>query len=136
FLKSINKFLKQTAPAKQNQHLDDHEEKSILLKAGKKFHKIDLADIVFIESMDNYVIVNTHHQKLICYESLSGLENRLPQNCFLRIHRSFLININKVTAFSNAHLEINERKFTIGRNYKEAVVKSLLKSSEDRPTLP
>ncbi len=131
FLKSIHKFLKHSAPTALTQRLEDNEEKSILLKADKKFHKIDLADIVFIESLDNYVVVNTHHQKLICYESLSGLENRLPQNCFLRIHRSFLININKVTAFTSAHLEIKDRKFTIGRNYKDSVIKLLLKSPED-----
>ncbi len=129
FLKAINKFLKQTAPVAQGQRIEDNEERSILLKADKKFHKIDLDDIVFIESLDNYVVVNTQHQKLICYESLSHLENRLPPGHFLRIHRSFLINLKKVTAFTNAHLEIDDRKFTIGRNYKETVVKSLLKSS-------
>lgn len=131
FLKSINKFLKQTATSSLPHNSESAGDKHFLIKADKKIHKIDLADIVFVESLDNYIIVHTTQQKLISYDSLSSLEGRLPSHLFLRIHRSFLININKVTAFTSAHLEINDRKFTIGRNYKETVIKMLLKSSID-----
>jgi DNA-binding LytR/AlgR family response regulator len=131
FLKSINKFLKQTAPPPLPHNTQDADSTFILLKADKKIHRMEVADIVFAESLDNYIIVTTSHQKLICYESLSHLEDRLPTHDFLRIHRSFLINVNKITAFTSAHLEINDRKFNIGRNYKETVIKRLLNSPSD-----
>ncbi|GAO31133.1 two-component system response regulator [Geofilum rubicundum JCM 15548] len=131
FLKSINKFLKQSAAPPLPQNPDKAGNPHILLKADKKIHKMAVADIVFAESLDNYIIVTTTRQKLICYESLSHLEDRLPDRDFLRIHRSFLINVHKITAFTSAHLEINDRQFTIGRNYKEAVLKRLLPSTSD-----
>jgi len=118
FLKAVNKFFKQT---------DDHKKIQvnlpndyIILKADKKNYKIKLTDILFIESLDNYVKVNTSKFSIICYESLSKLEKELGDD-FIRIHRSYIINITKIDVFTSSYIEINDRRLTIGRNYKEDV---------------
>ena len=80
---------------------------------------------MFVESLDNYIKVNTKDLSIICYERLSGIEEELPNNNFIRIHRSYIINLAKIDVFTSAYVEIGDRKFTIGRNYKDDVLKRL-----------
>ena len=123
FLKSINRFLSIHQPeikySKESQTKD-----YIILKADKKNHKIKLSEILYIESLDNYIKVYTNELSVISYESLSNMEKKLPED-FLRIHRSFLVNLSKVDVFTSSYVEISGRKFTIGRNYREQVSKKL-----------
>lgn len=122
FLKSVNKFLslvgsKQNADNEQN-IIKDY----IILKADKKNHKIKFKDILYIESLDNYVKVYITDSSIICYESLANLIKELS-NDFIRIHRSYIINISQLDVFTSSYVEINGRRLTIGRNYKDNVAR-------------
>lgn len=126
FLKAINKFL-----VHMQQRTHDHpanpkqKPKHIILKADKKNFKILLDDIIYIESLDNYVKVHTQDASFICYERLSTLEEELSGSDFMRIHRSYIIHLNKVDVFTASYVEIGGENFSIGRNYKQAVLKRL-----------
>jgi len=123
FLKAINKFLSHIQPKQyHDKKVDDKD--FIVLKADKKNYKIKFLEILFIESLDNYIKVHTIDFSIICYESLRAIEKELS-NDFLRIHRSYIINLTKIDVFTTSYVEIGERKFTIGRNYKEDVAKRL-----------
>jgi DNA-binding LytR/AlgR family response regulator len=122
FLKAINKFL---ALNQQIEAAKEQKKEYIILKADKKNHKIPLENILFIESLDNYIKVHTTDKSLICYEKLSNIEKDLPPEDFIRIHRSYIINVNKVDVFTSSYLEIGAHNFTIGRNYKEEVLRRL-----------
>jgi len=122
FLKAINKFL---ALNQQVEAAKEQKKEYIILKADKKNHKIPLENMLFIESLDNYIKVHTTDKSLICYEKLSNIEKDLPPEDFIRIHRSYIININKVDVFTSSYLEIGAHNFTIGRNYKEEVLRRL-----------
>lgn len=124
FLKAINKFLSLYKPESNKETKKTQEKDYIILKADKKNYKLKFTDIVFIESLDNYVKVHTINFSIICYESLSNLVKQLP-NDFIRIHRSYIINISKIDVYTSSYIEIGKRKFIIGRNYKEEVSKSL-----------
>jgi DNA-binding LytR/AlgR family response regulator len=125
FVKAINRFLDTIRKPINTADIDEGK-RYIVLKADKKNHKVAFSDITFIESLDNYIKVHTLNKgSLICYESLSGIEKELPQNEFLRIHRSFIVNIHHIEAFTASYVEIGDRKLTIGRNYKENVIKKL-----------
>lgn len=124
FLKAINKFMAQEPSIAANPERQQKEH--IILKADKKNHKIMLEDILYIESLDNYIKVYTTNDSLICYEKLSGIEQEMPADDFMRIHRSYIVNLNKVEVFTSSYLEIGDRNFTIGRNYKTKVLKRLL----------
>lgn len=127
FLKSMNKFFvsmqQQELPSAQQ----DQKKEYIILKADKKNHKIPLDNILYIESLDNYIKVYTKGSSIICYESLSAMVTELPESDFIRIHRSYIINLNKVDVFTASYVEIGNMNFTIGRNYKEYAMKRLEK---------
>ncbi|MEA2106524.1 MAG: LytTR family DNA-binding domain-containing protein [Bacteroidota bacterium] len=123
FLKSINKFLSTSQLPKQKMNETEHKD-YIILKADKKNHKIKYVDILYIESLDNYIKLYTTEASIICYESLANLEKELP-NQFLRIHRSYIVNVSKVDVFTSSYVEIDKRRFTIGRNYRDAVSEKL-----------
>ena len=122
FLKAINKFL---AVNQHTETLQEQRKDHIILKADKKNHKLQLDEILFIESLDNYIKVHTTGNSLICYEKLSGIEQKLPERNFIRIHRSYIINLNKVDVFTSSYIEIGKYNFTIGRNYKKDVLQRL-----------
>lgn len=123
FLKAINKFLSTRHLPEQEMNETGHKD-YIILKADKKNYKIKFSDILYIESLDNYIKVHTNDFSIVCYQRLSAMENELPEQ-FLRIHRSYIVNINKIEVFSTSQIQIANKTFSIGRNYKEEVIKRL-----------
>jgi DNA-binding LytR/AlgR family response regulator len=119
FLKAINKFL--ALNQSNNTNITEH----LNLKADKKNYKIPIDSIIYIESLDNYIKVQTTKTSLISYESLSALEKELPANTFMRIHRSYIINLSMIDHYTSSYVVLDDKKFTIGRNYKEEVIKRL-----------
>ena len=121
FLKAVNKFLsmEQTQPTQRKE--------IIHIKADKKNYNIPAETILYIEGVDNYIKIKTTTNSLICYDSLSNLEKELPAEIFIRIHRSFIININQIDHYTSSYIKLDERRFTIGRNYKEQVLNHLEK---------
>jgi len=89
---------------------------------------IELNDVLFIESLSNYVKIHTKIETVITKEKISKLEERLPIN-FIRIHRSFLVNKNYVDNFGKEKLTIAERQLNISRTYKKAVLEELNSNS-------
>lgn len=121
FLKAINKFLslEQTQQAKPKE--------IIHIKADKKNYNIPTESLLYIEGVDNYIKIKTTTNSLICYESLSSMEKELPAEKFIRIHRSFIINIDQIDHYTSSYIKLDDRQFTIGRNYKEQVLNHLEK---------
>lgn len=126
FLKAINKFLLLNIQSVPEQEKLSVEKNYIILKSEKKNYKILFKDILYIESLDNYIKVHTSGFSIICYERLSRIENELPSDIFIRIHRSYIINYSKLDVFTSAFVEIAGQKFMIGRNYREEVMKRLI----------
>jgi DNA-binding LytR/AlgR family response regulator len=98
---------------------------SIIVRADKKMIKVPLEDIQYIESLKDYVIIHVGGRRIVTKQKISYLEQKLPEGRFLRIHRSFLIALNKIQAFSPNHVEINSQELPIGRSYKSEVAKIL-----------
>lgn len=97
----------------------------IYVKADKKMVKIRLNDIFYIESLKDYVIIHTPKKRIITKQKISYLEQKLPEDRFLRIHRSFIISLHKIEAFSPTSIDINNIELPIGRSYKREVSKVL-----------
>lgn len=110
----------QSAPASQ-----DFKEAFIYLKADKKMVKVMLADILYIESLKDYIRVKTETKEIISYQKISFLEEKLPTDKFLRIHRSFIIALDKIQAFSATAVDIGKTEIPIGRFYKNEVLQVL-----------
>ncbi len=118
FLKAINKFLDISSAKAVASPASDTS--FIVLKSDKKSFKIKVSDILYIESLDDYVKVHTFNQKLVCYLRLAALEEQLKFSPnIIRIHRSFIINTEHVKVFTSYNVEIGDRTIPIGRNYRE-----------------
>lgn len=101
------------------------EDAYIYVKADKKMVKIKLMEVLYIESLKDYVRIKTIDKTIITHQKISYLEEKLPESEFLRVHRSYLIAINKVDSFTASTIEIGDHEIPIGRNYKNLVVQSL-----------
>ncbi|MCJ8167216.1 LytTR family DNA-binding domain-containing protein [Pontibacter sp. E15-1] len=103
----------------------DYKEAFIYLKSDKKMVKVLLADILYIESLKDYIRVKTETKEIISYQKISFLEEKLPAGKFLRIHRSYIVALDKIQAFSASAVDIGQAEIPIGRFYKTEVLQVL-----------
>ena len=88
--------------------------------------KILFKDILFIESMENYVIIQTVSSKEIVYTTLKQIHESLPQDIFQQTHRSYIVNINQVNAIDGNLLNVNSYKIPVARNLKDNIFNLIL----------
>ena len=106
---------------KEQRLADLKEEEFISIKSERRFYKIPINSILYIHSLSNYYQVVTPEKKIIVYGSLSALENKLSANQFIRIHRSYLVAINKIEAISSTFILLEGKKIPVGRKYRDSV---------------
>jgi len=107
------------------------EKDHVFLKVDKRMVKVKYDDIIFIESLKDYVCVVTGSEKLINHNNLVSIAEVLPPEEFVRIHRSYIISLSKVTAIEGNCVEINGKLLPIGRNYQKHIKKLILNIEED-----
>jgi DNA-binding LytR/AlgR family response regulator len=122
FLKAINKLENDSAQVIKPVIDDSESEVFIYVKSDKKNVKILLKEILFIESLKDYIKIHTVNRTIVTQVPISAIEQRLPES-FLRIHRSFIIAKDKITAYTQHDFEIGKYQIPIGRNYKAVVAK-------------
>lgn len=122
FLKAINKLNVDTSELVKPATSGIKDDAFIYVKSEKKNVKVLLKEILFIESLKDYIKIHTPGKTIITQVSISGIEQRLPDN-FLRVHRSFIVAKDKITAYTQHDLEIGKLQIPIGRNYKVVVRK-------------
>ena len=126
FLKAVEKFYKTNdADFKVSVDNASGENDFIYVKENKKAVKLHFNEILYIESLKDYVVIHTDSKKVISKIPISVLEEQLPAGKFLRIHRSFIVSITKIDAFTSYSIEIGKKELTIGRTYKNSVLKEL-----------
>ena len=124
FLKAINKILKLSKNDTTQTNISethnpngssDYNTTFIYLKVEKQMQKIFLKDILYIESLKNYIKVKTLEREVIAYKSISHMESILPTSKFLRVHRSFMIAIDHIDSFSTSEIELKGLKIPVGK---------------------
>ena len=127
FLKAINKLMNTNLYA---HHVSLHIEKEnvhqsfIHFRADRKTLKIPLDDILFIESLKNYIKVVTKTRPVITKQPIYSMEENLPKD-FIRIHRSYIVAINKIESYTNDLIQIGKYEIPISRSYRHEVEKAL-----------
>jgi len=126
FLKAVNK-LNQFTPQtiQQTANAANAERKFFFFNVGKKRVKIFMDEILYIESLREYVRITTKDKSILTKFQLNEIEEMLSKNNFLRIHRSFIAAKDKIAAFTATDVEINNKSIPIGRSYKELVLSVL-----------
>jgi len=123
FFKSISKYIKLNSSRSQASNIEKttpSKSSSIYVYADKKNVKVYLDDIIYIESIKDYVRIHTADKNLISKATITKYENLLPE-IFLRIHRSFIVNTAKISAYTQHDVEIDKKEIPIGSSYKKKV---------------
>lgn len=121
FFKSIDRFLRthNNRPESRN---STFEGEHLIIKSGVKNHRVIMADVLYIESLRDYIKVHTMDGKEFTSKNrISDMESTLPKDQFLRIHRSYIINTNRISAFSSGDIEVSGIELPVGASYKESV---------------
>jgi len=123
FFKAVEKYFREIESTKQviNKPLSKESPSYIVVKESNKNHKVILKDIIYIESIKDYIKIHLANKEITTKYKIGSIENELTDASFLRVHRSFIINTEKISAFSNHELEIGNHTIPIGASYKEKV---------------
>ena len=126
FIKCINKITTEYN-LKNNIKVETTKGDShIFIKVDKKMMKINIEEILFVEGMKEYIKVVTPDKTYITHKSLTSLSEELPADRFLRIHKSYVIALNKVKSIEGNRVQIQSYTIPIGRNYSKDVKTKIL----------
>ena len=127
FFRAIERYLRHTSPRNAPIILPTRSPE-IILKAGTKHYKLDTTSILYIESVKDCIRIYGQESDTLVKYKIGDAERELRQQGFVRIHRSFIVNTHKVTAFSAAKITIGKKEIPIGTNYKSAITALLGKN--------
>ncbi len=96
--------------------MDDNQ--SIYIKSDKKIYRVDLDNILYVEALGDYIKIYTRETTIVSYSSLKKIEGLLPTEKFRRIHKSFIISLNKIDLVEGNIVVINKNQIPVGRNYR------------------
>lgn len=129
FLKAVNKYFQVSSgnePVVENSTNGNAVEDSfIYVKENKKVLKLFLCDILYIEGLSEYVKIYTAGKKIVTKASMANLEEKLTDCDFLRIHKSYIVSLRKIEAFTSSTVEIAGKELPVGRSYKSRVAQVL-----------
>ena len=123
FLKAINKVQERMRSKTKEGHEEDDY---FYVKADKKLIKIKYDDILYIEGLKDYVIIKTTSGRVVTLQTMKSLDEKLSSHNFKRVHRSFIVNIDKINSIMGNMIEIKdknkEKLIPIGKNYREELL--------------
>ena len=127
FLKACNKAKEvydvKSKAVQSTQSTEDH----FFIKCENQIEKVMYDDLVYAEALMNYVILYTSTRKMIVYITLKSLEEQLPVNIFIKVHKSFIVNRTKIKSIEGNMINLGIDKVTISQNLREKVLNEILK---------
>nr|WP_276903888.1 LytTR family DNA-binding domain-containing protein [Pedobacter kyonggii] len=126
FFKAVDRYLRLKSPNVKSEAFSPvTAQQFIYIKAGGKFHNLNKEEVLYVESLKDYIVIHCTDKKITAKYKIGNLETELQDKAFLRIHRSFIVNLKKITAFTAYDIEIGTKELPIGASYKEYVFKKL-----------
>lgn len=127
FLKAVNKVFPSdlSKPEVSNKNDEKKSEAFIYFRVDRKMVKVMLRDILYIESMKDYIKIFTANGTVITKQSITSMEEMLSEKDFMRIHRSYIVSLNKIKTFTSELIEIENTEIPIGKLYRNEVLKML-----------
>ena len=120
FIKAVQRIIDTT-----DKVLQLNNQTSIYVKVSKRMIKIEYTDLLYIEGLSNYIKIHTINSTYTVYDKMSNLSNKLPSNTFMRIHKSYIINLKKINAYTREYVEINKKHIPISSTYRNMFIKSI-----------
>lgn len=127
---AFRRFLKAVQKAKEYTELRDASQPGpvpswLFVRSERRIEKIELKDILYIESLGNYVNIYTEAKKIIAYLTLKGLEAQLPAYEFIKIHQSFLVSFSKINSIEGNQVNLKNKVLPISRHYRDSVMQAV-----------
>ncbi|MCX2745500.1 response regulator transcription factor [Mangrovivirga sp. M17] len=97
----------------------------IFVKADRKMVKVNFSEIVYIESIGDYLKIHTLDDTIVIRDTMGNIEAKLPEKDFIRIHRSFITSVKFIRSYTSESVEAGDKSLPIGRSYKSTALKSL-----------
>ena len=98
----------------------------VYLKVDRDMKKIFVNDIIYIESWKDYVkLFLANGKNILAKQSISAMENLLSEHMFLRVHRSYMVSLNKISGYNGLSVQLDTKEIPIGRLYKQVVMERL-----------
>lgn len=119
FVKSVNKVYESSSsllkPSPKSEILDSSK---IFIKDDNKYYQIKLDDILFLEAYGNYVKIYLKDKMIVSHQTLSSFTSTLPDNQFIRVHKSFIVSTDKIESIEGNRIKIQKHEIPIGKMYK------------------
>lgn len=98
---------------------------SFFVKKGTLLVRISLDNVLWVQAMDNYVIIKTEADQFIIHSTMKEIEGKLPSNNFIRVHRSYIVALDKITLLDENTVIVNEKTIPIGKSYRDGLMNKL-----------
>jgi DNA-binding LytR/AlgR family response regulator len=127
FLKACNKAkeisaLRKTNPVEPGK-LNDH----FFIKCNNQIERVFYHELAYAQAMLNYVMLYTNSRKMMVYVTIKSLEEQLPADIFIKVHKSFIVNKTRIKSIDGNVLDIGNEKITISQNLREKVINEIIK---------
>ena len=126
FLKACNKA-SEVINSKRTSSMADNKNDHFFIKCDNQIERVFYHDLLYAEAMLNYVMLYTHSKKMMVYMTIKSLEEQLPSTLFIKVHKSFIVNMSKVKSIEGNVLDVGTAKITISQNLREKVLNEILK---------
>jgi DNA-binding LytR/AlgR family response regulator len=127
FLKACNKAKEIGELKKIKQGKPDKTSDHFFIKCNNQIEKVFYEELIYAEAMLNYVMLYTNIKKMIVYVTIKNLEEQLPADKFMKVHKSFIVNISKIRSIEGNILGIGNEKITISQSLKEKVINEVVR---------
>jgi DNA-binding LytR/AlgR family response regulator len=121
FVKAVDRYYERIQSSPSTLVESQSKDVFFYVNVNKKHIKIIFDEVLYIESLKDYVKIHTTHQKLVVKSNIGKIETQLPSTLFLRTHRSYIVAINKITAYTQKDIEIGKIEIPIGSSYSSKV---------------
>ncbi|MEP7169294.1 MAG: LytTR family DNA-binding domain-containing protein [Bacteroidota bacterium] len=126
FVKACNKA-KEFFELQNKSGKDAASEKFIFVKCSNKYEKIIFDDLLYVEAANNYVLLHTKDKRMITYLTFKGIEENLPADQFIKVHKSFIVSLSKIENLDGEEIKIGKHTVPISRNLKDEVMERVVK---------
>lgn len=127
FFKAINKYLDSRTPLTLQTITQDQSPKYFFVNANKKNLRIAFEEILYVESLKDYLRIVTKSQSIVTKSTITAFEKTLPPS-FCRVHRSYIVNLEEISAYTQQDVEIGNKEIPIGLSYKKSLMARLMTS--------
>jgi DNA-binding LytR/AlgR family response regulator len=128
---SFERFLKAVQKAQHYHQLTHNSSagpapaEAIFIKCERKIERIQVDDILYVKAMANYVVLHTAQRKYIAYQSMKGMEEKLPAGLFVRIHKSYLVALPAISSIDHHQVLLGETALPVSKSYRQAALEKI-----------